>query len=52
MKEAKNVMINIRVTHTIWEYLKKFENSSEFIRNLIEKEMEISKKRGQNKRLV
>jgi len=52
MKEAKNVVINLKVTSTIFEYLQKLDNYSEYIRRLVEKEMEISKKRGQNKRLV
>ena len=51
MNEARNVVINLKVTSSIWDYLRKKENYSEFLRNLIDAEMRREKHRGKNKKL-
>ena len=51
MKEATNIVINLKVTSSIWDYLREKENYSEFLRDLIDGEMIREKQRGKNKRL-
>jgi len=51
MEEPINVVINLKVTSSIWDYLRKKENYSEFLRNLIDAEMRHEKHRGKNKKL-
>jgi len=51
MKEPTNVVINLKVTSSIWDYLRTKENYSEFLRNLIDAEMRHEKHRGKNKKL-
>jgi len=51
MKEPTNVVINLKVTPSIWDYLREKENYSEFVRNLIHNEMVLETQRGKNKKL-
>lgn len=50
MPEPINLKINMMVTPTIWKYLLKKDNYSEYVRNLIEQDIK-KQKRGKNKRL-
>ena len=51
MSEPRNIKINVMVTQSIWDYLHKVDNYSNLIRELIERDIEIKKKRGKNNKL-
>lgn len=50
MKEPTNIVINIRITQRQWDYLRKKENISQYVRNLVANDIK-QKKIYKNKTL-